>query len=128
MAIDFNANPILNSPYEIPKRHWQVDDQGKPTGGLIEGRRASQHLVPIPASVKNKSKAGLQPELELEDTTKPNPIVNDIRRQVDKWRSLHEDKWGVTYVTRSIVEAVARGRTTRVLSSVKLKLLKRLSG
>ncbi|XDZ66458.1 hypothetical protein AB8880_03430 [Alphaproteobacteria bacterium LSUCC0684] len=45
MARDFNANPILNSPYAIPKFHWQLDDKGEPNGRLIEGRRASQHLL-----------------------------------------------------------------------------------
>ncbi len=24
-------SPILNSPYEYPSRHWELDDEGQPT-------------------------------------------------------------------------------------------------
>jgi len=33
--------PILNSPYEYPRQHWEFDDQGQPTQQIIKkGRRA----------------------------------------------------------------------------------------
>src|SRR5690242_2954646 len=36
MANPFFEHPILNSPYEYPKRHWELDDQGQPTQQVIE--------------------------------------------------------------------------------------------
>ena len=32
-------NPILNSPFAEPARHWVLDDNGIPTGVPAEGRR-----------------------------------------------------------------------------------------
>ncbi len=34
MDNQFFEQPILNSPYEYPARHWELDDQGQPTPGL----------------------------------------------------------------------------------------------
>lgn len=48
MTADFFKQPILNSPYEYPKRHWELDDQGQPTGRIIEGRRPAQFITPVP--------------------------------------------------------------------------------
>ena len=31
MAADFFGLPILNSPYEYPSRHWELDESGQPT-------------------------------------------------------------------------------------------------
>jgi hypothetical protein len=36
---DFFRRPILNSPYESPRRHWVLDEQGQPTQRVIENRR-----------------------------------------------------------------------------------------
>jgi type III restriction enzyme len=35
----FFEQPILNSPYEYPAQHWELDDQGQPTQRIIESRR-----------------------------------------------------------------------------------------
>ena len=35
----FFEKPVLNSPYEYPARHWELDDQGQPTQRIIEKRR-----------------------------------------------------------------------------------------
>ena len=32
----FFEQPILNSPYEYPAKHWELDDQGQPTQQIIE--------------------------------------------------------------------------------------------
>ena len=36
----FFEEPILNSPYEYPMRHWELDADGQPTQQIIESRRA----------------------------------------------------------------------------------------
>ena len=30
----FFKRAILNSPYEYPARHWELDDTGQPTGKI----------------------------------------------------------------------------------------------
>ena len=32
----FFEGPVLNSPYEHPKRHWEVDKTGQPTQKIIK--------------------------------------------------------------------------------------------
>ena len=31
MSNPFFDHPILNSPYEYPQRHWELDSDGQPT-------------------------------------------------------------------------------------------------
>ena len=45
-------NPILNSPFEMPRRHFKFDDDGI-TDEIVEGRRPSSYFIPI-ASPKKK--------------------------------------------------------------------------
>jgi type III restriction enzyme len=35
----FFDEPILNSPYACPGRHWELDETGQPTQKIIENRR-----------------------------------------------------------------------------------------
>ena len=44
-------NPVLNSPFEEPRRHWRFDEEGI-TNEVIEARRTSQYFMPIPKSGK----------------------------------------------------------------------------
>ena len=107
MEQDFKDNPILNSPYHKPERHWDMDGgSGRPTG-IVHKRRTSRYFVPIPRSTRQRR----APELGLEEKVTENPIINDIRRQVDKWRELPEDKQGVTYVTERLLRHWREGCT-----------------
>ncbi len=47
-------NPILNSPFEMPRRHFQFDEDGI-TDKIAESRRPSSYFVPI-ANPKKKGK------------------------------------------------------------------------
>ena len=42
MANSFFDQPILNSPYEYPSRHWELDDDGQPTGKIVDKRRRAE--------------------------------------------------------------------------------------
>ena len=108
----FDINPILNSPYEEPKKHWYLDDAGKPTGVISDGRRASIHLVPIPASQRRRKQQSQQTTLDLERKTKENPIINHIRRLVGEWRIKPTEQWNVTYVTQKLLSHWREGKTT----------------
>ena len=79
-------NPILNSPYKMPTRHFKFDEEGI-TDEVVEGRRRSQYFMPVPAS-KQKGKA--QKELEFlewtQDRVEENIFTNEIRDAVGLWR------------------------------------------
>ena len=54
MSDRFFEQPILNSPYEYPSRHWELDSQGQPTQKIIEKRRRAEFITPIPKPKKRK--------------------------------------------------------------------------
>lgn len=37
MTADFFRQPILNSPYAYPARHWELDEVGRPTRRICNG-------------------------------------------------------------------------------------------
>jgi len=39
MPNPFFEQPILNSPYGLPQRHWELDSDGQPTQRIIDERR-----------------------------------------------------------------------------------------
>jgi type III restriction enzyme len=62
----FYEPPILNSPYKYPARHWELNDGGQPTNRIVESRRRSELIAPVPKAQKQRRLAG-QTELELGD-------------------------------------------------------------
>ena len=50
----FFEQPILNSPYAGPSRHWELDAQGQPTQKIIQTRRPAEFITPIPQPKKRK--------------------------------------------------------------------------
>jgi type III restriction enzyme len=109
----FFEKPILNSPYEYPSRHWELDAQGQPTQQIIEKRRRAEYITPIPKPKKRKSSIvqqdivfdegkGLSSQKQQYD---PTPIINDLRYQVDKWRSIpNPSNWKVTPETARLLQ------------------------
>lgn len=111
MSTDFFERPILNSPYEYPKRHWELDKSGQPTQLVIEERRRAEFITPIPKPKKRKAKQ--QQEIEFADPTGVatekqkydlRSIINQVRQAVDAWRTLPNAKdWGVTPETARLL-------------------------
>jgi type III restriction enzyme len=60
----FFERPILNSPYAYPPRHWELDPEGQPTNQIIETRRRSELITPVPKPQRRRRALG-QVELEL---------------------------------------------------------------
>ncbi|MFW6019518.1 MAG: hypothetical protein ACOCPM_02965 [Bacteroidales bacterium] len=54
MSNQFFEQPILNSPYDYPSRHWELDENGQPTQHIIEQRRRAEFITPIPKPRKRK--------------------------------------------------------------------------
>ena len=50
----FFEQPVLNSPYECPSRHWELDETGQPTQKIIDSRRQAEFITPIPKPRKRK--------------------------------------------------------------------------
>ena len=81
-------NPILNSPYEQPDRHYEVGPNG-PTGEIKDGRRPSESFIPIAVAKKGKKGEPVQETIDFDVTgerRERNTLINDIRRDVEKWR------------------------------------------
>ena len=79
----FADSPIINSPFDKPKWHYELDSEGQPTGKKLPDRRKSVYLVPIPAA---RRRAAQQGQLALEEEVTTNVLVNKIRQEVERWR------------------------------------------
>jgi len=78
-------NPIINSPFDEPTRHFRFTDEGI-TNEVVEGRRTSAYFVPI-AQPKKRGSKQLHFDTEwTQDRIKETKLVNDIRRRVAQWR------------------------------------------
>ncbi len=53
----FLENPILNSPYPYPTRHWELDGEGQPTREIIESPRSAGFISPVPMPKKRSGPA-----------------------------------------------------------------------
>jgi type III restriction enzyme len=93
-------NPILNSPFDEPARHFQFDNANNITDRIAEGRRKSSYFVPI-AAPKKKAK-GLFDNLLADEKRTETDHVNRIRASVKLWR---DRGWpDVSAVTRALLE------------------------
>lgn len=78
-------NPILNSPFDEPRRHWRFTDDGI-TNQVVEARRTSSYFVPI-AQARKKGQKQLVFDTEwTQDRIEENKLVNQIRARVALWR------------------------------------------
>lgn len=113
MSDQFFSQPILNSPYSYPGRHWKLDDTGQPTQEIVESRREVKFITPIP---KSRQRGG-QKSLELGGTDDSEKlehgsqqyeliqIINQMRKIVDRWRELPNSKdWKVSPVTERLLK------------------------
>lgn len=109
----FFDHPILNSPYDYPQRHWELDATGQPTQRIIEFRRKAEFITPIPKPKKQKPAQkqlslgidegkGLSDENQQYDLTS---LINEVREHVDRWRSLPSpNQWQVTPETARLLQ------------------------
>jgi type III restriction enzyme len=108
----FFDQPILNSPYEYPSQHWELDEQGQPTQRIVEHRRRAEFVTPIPKPKKRKGEqrglawddgTGLSTEHQQYEETAAN--INELRHYVDQWRLLpRPSDWLVTPRTARLLQ------------------------
>ncbi len=112
MSNPFFDHPILNSPYECPQRHWELDSTGQPTQVVFPNRRRAEFITPIPKPKKRKGSAE-QGEIVFDEgkglSTKeqqydPTSIINEIRGYVGTWRGLPPGQWQVTPETARLLQ------------------------
>ncbi|MEW6169049.1 MAG: BPTD_3080 family restriction endonuclease [Pseudomonadota bacterium] len=114
MSNPFFERPILNSPYEYPRQHWELDKTGQPTQKVIEARRKAEFITPIPKPKKRKGQ-GEQTSLLLDDDTglssqsqeyeKTASMINAVRQEVDRWRAIsNPSDWRVTPETARLLQ------------------------
>lgn len=117
MIKEFFSQPILNSPYTQPNQHWQLDENGQPTGVISPFRRECKFVTPIPrpkkqTSKNKKSDANNSGILEEEFTYvvgdqkyDPTTIISKIRRLVEDWRDLpNPSDWKVSPETARLLQ------------------------
>ena len=104
MPDPFFDHRILNSPYERPSKHWELDTHGQPTQRIIDSRRRAKFITPIPKPKKRKVSTaqqemildegkGLSTQKQQYDITS---IINEVRSHVETWRNLPPSGWQVT--------------------------------
>ncbi len=113
MTDPFFERPILNSPYAIPRRHWELDDAGQPTQRITESRRRAEFITPIPKPRKQKGRnrqesllfdegQGLSTQGQQYAHT---AIINGVRAEVDRWRALpNPNDWRVSPETARLLQ------------------------
>jgi type III restriction enzyme len=113
-------NPILNSPYSEPTRHFHFTDEGI-TSEIDEGRRVSSYFVPIPrARKKNPKQMAFETEW-TQDRIKENDFINKVRGRVALWR--RGGYQGITSTTRRLLDYWQRPDRDRRLFFCQIEAL-----
>ena len=111
VAQRFFEQPILNSPYEYPARHWELDENRQPTNKVVDRRRTVSFITPIPAARKRRA---AQSELGLDDARTAAAedgqqyelmrMIESVRHSVNEWRRLPRARWRVTPETARLLQ------------------------
>lgn len=109
MSDAFFEQPILNSPYDYPSRHWELDPTGQPTQRVAEARRIASFITPIPRARRQNARQARLDEGDGLSTTgqryDPNPLINQLRERVDQWRKIpNPADWKVTPETARLLQ------------------------
>ena len=107
----FFESPILNSPYECPSRHWELDESGQPTSQVVDRRRRVSLITPIPKPKKRRQSAGQlvfdQAAQKLDEGSQQydrTVMIDEVRNEVDQWRALTDPgQWRVTPETARLL-------------------------
>lgn len=93
-------NPVINSPFGEPRRHFKFTDEGI-TDELVEERRRSAYFIPIARPKKKGGQLSFDTEW-TEDRLKENDEINRIRERIVVWRK--GGYVGVTKTTARLLE------------------------
>jgi len=95
-------NPVLNSPFREPRRHWLFTDEGI-TNEIVEARRTSSYFVPIAQPKRRRKDQQMVFDTEwTKDRIEENKFINRVRARVALWRE--GGYVGLTKTTRRLLE------------------------
>lgn len=97
------ANPIINSPYEEPQRHWHIEKNKTPVRQA--GRRAASYFLRVPEGAARGRRDAVQRQMFDEDLKGDEyllDLANLLRQRVQDWRD--RGYQGATKVTRELIE------------------------
>src|SRR3990170_1568929 len=112
-------NPVINSPYEEPRRHFRFSEEGI-TNEIAESRRVSSYFMPIPAAKKKGKQLAFDTEW-TKDRVEENKFINRIRGRVAQWRQ--GGYVGITKTTRQLLEHWTRPDRERKLFFCQIEAL-----
>lgn len=93
-------NPVINSPFTEPARHFRFTDEGI-SDEIIGERRSSSYFIPIARPKKKGKQLALDTDW-TQDRIEENRFVNRVRERVKQWRS--GGYVGTTATTRHLLE------------------------
>jgi len=97
--VEVIENPVLNSPFKEPARHFRFSDEGI-TSEIVTSRRVSSYFIPIPKPKKQGFQLAFDTEW-TQDRVEENAFINRVRFQVQVWRKgVYR---GVTKTTRQLL-------------------------
>lgn len=112
-------NPVINSPFDEPRRHFVFADDGI-TDEISETRRVSSYFIPIPPP-KKKGGQQILPGDWLGERIKSNEFINRVRTAVARWRQGGYE--GVTPTTRAMLQYWRRDERERRLFFCQIEAL-----
>ncbi|MBM4458626.1 MAG: restriction endonuclease subunit R [Chloroflexi bacterium] len=77
-------NPVINSPFAEPTRHFRFGDEGI-TNDIVDGRRSSSYFIPIARPKKKGGQQAFETEW-IQERIQENQLINQIRSRVAQWR------------------------------------------
>ena len=102
MDQQFFNQPTLNSPYECPSQHWELDDTGQPTQTILSKRRPAKFISSVPGPRRQQGSARNQTSMVFDSTARKietgnqqydlTEIIESVRHRVGNWRALPEGK------------------------------------
>ena len=95
---------VLNSPYEEPIQHWELNRYGRATANIIHQRRLSAELVPVPAATEERK---AEPNLE------PYATINRLRKLVRTWRNSGYQTPKISSETEDLLEYFASDESAK---------------
>ena len=114
----FFEQPVLNSPYSAPDRHWRLDGDGQPTHEVVPSRRPADFVTPVPkprragrgtrGTFVGSDQAMLVLDegrgLSTADQQYLKDVINRVRERVTRWRAIPDpNAWRVTPETARIL-------------------------
>ena len=104
-------NPILNSPFGEPARHFRFSDDGI-TDEIVESRRVSSYFMPVPAAKKRGKQLAFDTEW-TRDRVEEDKFIKRVRARVGQWRTgSHVGGQAKPYQIRQFLRLVERYNLT----------------